>query len=280
MIATHLLRSPRINSIKPKTSIRERQFIVNLFFSHYEIKFLLKTFLFVYSKKNALFVWPNFIFGNHTIVTWLLLTLIGEETMSKRGDKNNITEAYYSGLMSASGFRRQDIDKPVIAIVNSWTDANPGHKPLAELAKYVREGIWAAGGTPVEFSVPAPCDGMAQGEGMHYILPQRDLIAASVESMVKAHGFDGLVFLGSCDKIIPGMLMAAGHLNKPTLFLTAGAMQPYREEGREFVTSDLKEAIGKKRIGEIDDNTMNKWISCMCGSAGTCSILWLYCSDF
>lgn len=192
--------------------------------------------------------------------------------MSKRGNAGVATEAYYSGLMSGSGFRRKDIDKPIIAIVNSWTDANPGHKPLAEVASNVRDGIWAAGGTPVEFNVPAPCDGMAQGMGMHYVLPQRDLIAASIESMVKAHGFDGLVFLCSCDKIVPGMLMAAGHLNKPSLFLTAGAMLPYRDNGKEYVTSDLKEAIGKRNVGEIDDKTMGKWISCMCGSAGTCSM--------
>ena len=151
--------------------------------------------------------------------------------MSKRGNKDVATEAYYSGLMSATGLRRKDIDKPIIAIVNSWTDANPGHKPLREVASNVRDGIWAAGGTPVEFNVPAPCDGMAQGEGMHYVLPQRDLIAASVESMVKAHGFDGLVFLCSCDKIIPGMLMAAGQLNKPSLFLTAGARSEERRVG-------------------------------------------------
>ncbi len=192
--------------------------------------------------------------------------------MSKRGNSQDITEAYYAGLMSASGYRRQDIDKPIIGIVNSWTDANPGHKPLAELATYVREGIWAAGGVPTEFNVPAPCDGIAQGEGMHYVLPQRDLIAASIEAMVKAHGFDGLVFLCSCDKIVPGMLMAAGHINKPALFLTAGAMHPYKEGNREMVTCDLKEAIGKRKVGEIDDKVMNKWISRMCGSAGTCSM--------
>ena len=192
--------------------------------------------------------------------------------MHKRGDNKVITEAYYSGLMSASGFTQEDVKKPVICIVNSWTDANPGHKPLREIANYVREGIWEAGGIAIEFNVPAPCDGMAQGEGMHYVLPQRDLIAASAESMVKAHGFDGLVFLCSCDKIIPGMLMAAGHLNKPALFLTAGAMNPYKENGVEYVTCDLKEAIGKRNVDAIDDDTMNRWIQNMCSSPGTCSM--------
>ena len=190
----------------------------------------------------------------------------------KRGNCNDITEAYYSGLMRSCGFRRKDIDKPIIGIVNSWTDVNPGHAPLAKLAGYVREGIWANGGTPAEFNVPAPCDGIAQGKGMHYILVQRDLIAASIESMVKAHGFDGLVFLCSCDKIVPGMLMAAAHINIPALFLTAGAMQPYKEKGKTLVTCDLKEAMGQHKAGEIDDQTMDRWITGMCSSAGTCSM--------
>ena len=104
--------------------------------------------------------------------------------MTKRGNERDMTEAYFMGLMSAVGYRKKDMAKPIIGVVNSWNDVNPGHKPLGLLAAYVKEGIWAAGGTPAEFMVPAPCDGMAQGAGMHYILPQRDLIAASIETMV------------------------------------------------------------------------------------------------
>jgi dihydroxy-acid dehydratase len=192
--------------------------------------------------------------------------------MVRRGDEKDMMEAYYIGLMSASGYRKQDLHKPVIGIVNSATEVNPGHKPFYDLVKYVKEGIWAAGGTPGEFGVPAPCDGMAQGAGMHYILPQRDLIAASTEAMVGAHGFDGLVFLGSCDKIIPGMLMAAAQLDLPCLFLTAGAMLPYTEDGRTYCTSDLKEAIGKRNKGEITEATFDRWRTHMCASAGTCSM--------
>lgn len=192
--------------------------------------------------------------------------------MTRRGNEKDMMEAYFIGLMSSTGYRKKDIVKPIIGIVNSYTDVNPGHKPFAELVKYVKEGIWAAGGTPAEFGVPAPCDGMAQGEGMHFILPQRDLIAASVEAMVGAHGFDGLVFLGSCDKIIPGMLMAAAHLDLPALFLTAGAMLPYNEGGNVYCTSDLKEAIGKRNKGEIDEETFDRWRTNMCSSAGTCSM--------
>ncbi len=192
--------------------------------------------------------------------------------MTRRGDLNDTTEAYYVGLMNSVGYRKKDLSKPIIGVVNSWNDVNPGHKPLKELAVYVKEGIWAAGGVPAEFNVPAPCDGMAQGEGMHYVLPQRDLLAASIEAMVEAHGFDGLVFLCSCDKIIPGMLMAAARINLPSAFLTAGAMLPYEECGIEFVTSDLKEAIGKRNSGEIDEETFDRWRGNMCASMGTCSM--------
>jgi dihydroxy-acid dehydratase len=192
--------------------------------------------------------------------------------MTRRGNEKDMTEAYFIGLMSSVGYRKKDIAKPIIGVINSWTDVNPGHKPLAQLAANVKEGIWASGGTPAEFMVPAPCDGMAQGNGMHYILPQRDLIAASIEAMVEAHGFDGLVLLGSCDKIIPGMLMAAAHLDLPAIFLTAGAMLPYCEGGRVFVTSDLKEAIGKRRSGEIDEEIFDRWRTNMCASEGTCSM--------
>jgi dihydroxy-acid dehydratase len=191
----------------------------------------------------------------------------------RRGYPKDVTEAYYRGLMYSVGFREKDLLKPVIAVVNSWTDVNPGHFLLDRLARIVKEGIWAAGGTPAEFSVPAPCDGIAQGAGMHYILPQRDLIAASVESMVKAHGFEGLVLLGSCDKIIPGMIMAAARCDLPALFLTSGAMLPGRVEGAEVVTSDLKEAIGKRLAGSTDEETFRDWEKNICASPGTCSMM-------
>ena len=191
-----------------------------------------------------------------------------------RGKPEDITEAYHRGLMHSVGYRRKDLEKPQIAIVNSWTEVNPGHQPLRELAARVKEGVWAAGGCPCEFNVPAPCDGMAQGSGMHYILPQRDLIAASVEAMVQAHGFEAVVMLGSCDKIIPGMLMAAIRLNLPTLFLTAGAMMPCRlDEKRTVVTPDLKEAIGTLLKGEIDQETFLNWQERFCATPGTCSMM-------
>ena len=130
-------------------------------------------------------------------------------------------------------------------------------------------GCW---GAPGEFNVPAPCDGMAQGSGMHSILPQRDLIAASIEAMVNAHEFDGLVFLCSCDKIVPGMLMAAAALDKPSIFLTAGSMIPYDDGERELVTPDLKEAIGEVKVGKITEEAFENYKENICYSCGTCSM--------
>lgn len=192
--------------------------------------------------------------------------------MPRKGNIEDKTEAYYVGLMSSVGYRKKDLGKPVIGVVNSWNDVNPGHKPLKELAQVVKEGVWAAGGTPAEFTVPAPCDGIAQGDGMHCILPSRDLIAGSIETMVRSHGFDGLVFLCSCDKIVPAMLMAAASLDMPSLFLTAGSMIPYQEGGREFVTPDVKEAIGMRARNHIDAETFERWRENICFSGGTCSM--------
>lgn len=183
-----------------------------------------------------------------------------------------IAEAYYVGLMNACGYRDKDLHKPIIGIVNSWNEVNPGHKPLKELAQYVKEGVWAAGGAPAEFNVPAPCDGMAQLRGMQYVLPSRDLIAGSIETMVRAHNFDGLVFLCACDKIVPGMLMAAASLNLPSLFLTPGSMLPYEEDGVVYTTPDLKESIGKWKAGKISEETFHRYRQNMCASCGTCSM--------
>ena len=185
---------------------------------------------------------------------------------------SNPQEGYYVGLMNACGYRTKDLEKPVIGIVNSFTDVNPGHRAFKELVGYVKEGVWAAGGTPAEFNVPAPCDGMAQGEGMHFILPSRDLIAGSIEAMVSAHGFDGLVFLCSCDKIVPGMLMAAAALNKPCMFLTAGSMLPYEADEGTYVTPDLKESIGQRNIDAISEETFTRFRENICFSCGTCSM--------
>lgn len=187
-------------------------------------------------------------------------------------DPGDPQEGYYVGLMNACGYRTEDLKKPVIGIANSYTDVNPGHRPLKQLVEFVKEGIWAAGGVPAEFNVPAPCDGMAQGDGMHTVLPQRDLIAASIEAMARAHGFDGMVFLCSCDKIVPGMLMAAAALDRPSLMLTAGSMLPYEAPEGVYVTPDLKESIGARNVDRIDEATFTRFRENICYSCGTCSM--------
>ena len=187
-------------------------------------------------------------------------------------DPSDPQQGYFVGLMNACGYRTEDLKKPIIGIANSYTDVNPGHRVFKQLIEYVKEGIWAAGGVPAEFGVPAPCDGMAQGDGMHTILPQRDLIAAGIEAMARAHGFDGMVFLCSCDKIVPGMLMAAAALNRPSLFLTAGSMVPYEAPEGTYVTPDLKESIGARNIDKIDEETFTRFRENICYSCGTCSM--------
>lgn len=125
----------------------------------------------------------------------------------------------------AMGFTDADLARPIIGIADTWNECVPGHLGLRALAQSVKDGIRMNGGTPVEFGVIAACDGMAEGhEGMRYILPSRDLIAYSVELMAHANQFDGLVLLGSCDKIIPGLLMAAAHLDLPAILLNGGPM--------------------------------------------------------
>ena len=179
---------------------------------------------------------------------------------------------YARSLYRGSGFTGTDLRKPLVAVVNSWTEANPGHYHLRELASHVKDGILTAGGTPMEFNTIAPCDGIAQGQGMHYILPSRDIIAASVEMMIQAHQFDGMVMLCSCDKIIPGMLMAAIRCNIPTIFLTGGTMLPFMGD-ETLVACDVKEAIGRYKSGGIDANELAYIEANACASAGACSMM-------
>lgn len=141
----------------------------------------------------------------------------------------NLTACSRSGILGGLGFSRSDlIHKPIIGIVNSYTEINPGHAHLDKVAQAVKEGVLASGGVPFEFNTPAPCDATSCGlEPMKYILPQRDLIADSIEMMVRCNSFDGLVFLSSCDKIVPGQLMAAARLNLPAIFVQGGPALPH-----------------------------------------------------
>ncbi len=199
----------------------------------------------------------------------------------KKSDRDwldGIPGAYPRGLLRGCGYRTEDLKKPHIGIANSWTEANPGHEHLRELAGHVKAGVWAAGGMPVEFNVIAPCDGIAQGSGMHAVLPARDVIAASVELMSISHRFDALVMIASCDKIIPGMLMAGARLDVPAVFLPGGTMLPARLDGESLVTSDIKEAMGRYKAGAIDAAKFC-WIEeHICESAGACSMMGTACT--
>lgn len=169
--------------------------------------------------------------------------------MLLRGDEGALKRALYKSM----GFTDEALSRPLIAVVNSYTNATPGHANLNQLADQVTRGIEAAGGTAMTFSTIAPCDGIAEGHmGMRYILPSRDVITASVECMVRAHRFDGMVLLGSCDKIVPGMLMAAARLDLPSIFLNGGPMYPARYRGRDYDGNIVTESIGWKQRGEID----------------------------
>ena len=173
----------------------------------------------------------------------------------------------------AMGFSSNDFDRPLIGIANSWSETCPGHFHLRTLAEWVKEGVRAAGGMPVEFNTVAPCDGIAQGRGMHYVLPLRDVIAASVELMAGAHSFAGMVMLCSCDKIVPGMLMAAARLNLPTIFVPGGPMMPGRAGQRQIIPSDVKEAMGRYKAGLISAEELDEIETSACPGPGACSFM-------
>jgi len=193
--------------------------------------------------------------------------------LRSRESLSGIDGTYARSLYRASGYTSSDLSKPLIAIANSWTEANPGHYHLRELAQHVKSGIISAGGMPVEFNTIAPCDAIAQGRGMHYVLPSRDIIAASVELMLQAHQFDAVVMICSCDKIIPGMLMASLRCDIPTIFLTGGTMLPFSSKDGAMVACDVKEAIGAYKSGKMDEQELAYIESNACCSPGLCSMM-------
>ena len=171
-------------------------------------------------------------------------------------------------MLGGLGWEKKDlVRRPMIGIVNSFTDINPGHAHLDKLAQAVREGVLQAGGVPFEFNTPAPCDAYSGGlSEMKCVLPQRDLIADSIEMMVRSHYFDGLVFLSTCDKIVPGQLMAAARLNLPAIFVTGGASLPnqiFAPKG----TEDLMERYYKS----ADPAVQEELFCYSCSSHGACS---------
>ena len=176
-------------------------------------------------------------------------------------------------VFKAAGYSEDDLERPLIGIANSWNDLVPGHTNLRQLAEHVRKGIHKAGGTVAEFGVIAACDGTAQGHaGMHYILPSRDLIANDIEVMVQAHRLDGVVLLGSCDKIVPAMLMAAARLRIPAIFLPGGPMLGGVEfDGRKSDLTTMSEGLGMLNSGKISSERYGQ-LEETCGpTCGSCA---------
>ena len=178
-------------------------------------------------------------------------------------------------LFKSMGYSDYDLERPLVGVANSWNNLVPGHFNLRQVGEKVKQGISQAGGTPVEFGVIACCDGVANGhQGMRYILPSRDLIANSVEVMVQAHRLDAVVLLGSCDKIVPGMLMAAARLDLPAILLNGGPSEGgCIFDGRSADITSLNEALGMLSAGSINDEEFAALEEQVMPTCGSCSFL-------
>ena len=180
--------------------------------------------------------------------------------------------APHRSLFYAAGFTKEEIDKPLIGVVCAQSDIIPGHTHLAKLAEAVKAGIYAAGGTPVVVPSIGVCDGIVMGHrGMHYSLASRELIADSVETLAAAHCFDGLVLIPNCDKIVPGMVMAAMRLNIPAIVCSGGPMLAGRVNGKKTSLSQMFEAVGAYKAGIIDEEGLYKCELGSCPTCGSCS---------
>ncbi len=188
--------------------------------------------------------------------------------------KIGIDRTTQRALLKSLGLTDNDISKPWIAVVNSYSEIVPGHIHLNTLANAVKAGIKSAGGTPFEFNTIAICDGICQGTaGMKYSLPSRDLIADTVEVMIQAHQFDGMAMISSCDKIVPGHLMAAARLDIPTIVLTGGPMLPGRYQGKQITTTHIREYSGKARKGEMSMEELKCIEDSACPGPGSCAMM-------
>jgi dihydroxy-acid dehydratase len=186
--------------------------------------------------------------------------------------KKGLERAPHRSLLKAVGLTDEEMSLPFIGVVNSWNEIIPGHIHLDKLADAVKAGIRMAGGVPFEFNTIGVCDGIAMGHtGMKNSLPSREIIADSIELMVEAHQFDGMVMIPTCDKIVPGQLMAAGRLDIPTIVVTGGPMMPgiVGDEQRDVIS--LFEAVGERRNNKITDQELKNLEDCSCGGAGSCA---------
>ncbi|MHC4385590.1 MAG: dihydroxy-acid dehydratase, partial [Planctomycetota bacterium] len=187
--------------------------------------------------------------------------------------KKGFQRAPHRGLLRACGLKSEDMDKPFIAVANSYCDVVPGHVHLHEVAKVVKKAIRDAGGVPFEFNTIAVCDGIAMGHtGMKYSLASREIIADAVETMVRAHRFDGMVCIPNCDKIVPGMLMASMRLNIPTLFVSGGPMAAGKtKEGKVADLITIFEGVAEYNAGKITEDKLTELECAGCPTQGSCS---------
>jgi len=187
--------------------------------------------------------------------------------------KKGFERAPHRALFRATGVKETDFGKPFIAVANSYVDIVPGHVHLQAFGKLVKNAIRAAGGVPFEFNTIAICDGIAMGHaGMKYSLPSRELIADCVETMIEAHPFDGMVCIPNCDKIVPGMVMAALRVNIPTLFITGGAMKAGKTpDGKIVDLISVFEGVGSYKAGTMDEKRLKILEKYACPSCGSCS---------
>jgi dihydroxy-acid dehydratase len=178
----------------------------------------------------------------------------------------------HRSLFKAMGFIDEEFNRPLIGVVSAKSEIVPGHLHLDTIARAAAEGVRMAGGVPVQFPVIGVCDGIAMGhEGMRYSLVTRELIADSIECMVMAHGFDAVIYIPNCDKIVPGMLMAAARLNLPGIFISGGPMLAGRRNGRTLTLTTMFEAVGAVGAGKMDEAELAALEDAACPGCGSCS---------
>jgi len=186
--------------------------------------------------------------------------------------KKGIERAPHRSLFKAMGYTDEEIRRPLIGVANSKNEIIPGHIHLDKIAEAVKAGIRMAGGTPVEFGVIGVCDGIAMGHiGMKYSLATRELIADSCEAMGMAHSFDGMVFIPNCDKIVPGMLMAAARINIPSIVISGGPMLSLRRNGEQLDLNSLFMAVGAYKAGKMTEEEVCDYEDHACPGCGSCS---------
>lgn len=186
--------------------------------------------------------------------------------------KKGIERTPHRGLLKAMGITDEEIDRPFIAVVNSWNEYIPGHIHLQNLADAVKAGVRMAGGTPFEFNTIGICDGITMGhDGMKYSLPSREVIADSIELMIQAHRMDAMVLIPTCDKIVPGHLMAAARLNIPSIAVTGGPMCPGTFEDRKVDLISLFEGVGELKRGKITEEALKELEGVACAGVGSCA---------